>query len=211
MSAVVVESLRSLAAWLDPRREEPANDDREAVRARWGHLEQVATMLGQVARWDVEILRLAAGEPVDDDEDELPGRCALSVAAIRARHQQEPVEVSARRLAHAALLGAQVAGVAGEGDCSSWVTTLAEHESPNRRAALTMARESVGFAAGPMSPVAQRAQRMLAEADEAPRQTLPSRGHQAAGVSLRGLRSALRERACVTHPGTVVDSTHPDA
>ena len=165
-----VESLRSLAAWLD-QGSEPDPEDRPAVRARWDAIDKAAELLGDLAGWDDEVLRQAAGT-VEDDEESWPGHGLLMFAALHAEQQKELPEVAAKRLAGSALLGAMV--IVGEELWASWVDTLAGHHGSDPISALALARAAVPFVAGRSEAHnVVRAQTLLAEAEVACRRSRP--------------------------------------
>lgn len=164
-----VESLRALAAWLD-QGSEPDPDDRPAIRARWDAIGKAAELLGDLAGWDDEVLREAAGT-VQDDEEPWSGHGLLALAALRAEHQKEPLPITADRLAFSALLGAMV--VTDEDAWAGWVTNLAGHHSSDPPAALALAQQVAPAKAWAeqRETQVQLAQELLAEAEAACRRS----------------------------------------
>lgn len=181
----VIESLRAVAAWLNPPGSKPDLSEREvmaawlnqpasepdlsdgaAVRAYQRRIDGAVETLGALVEWNPVLLRRAVGEPLGDDEEAPSWHIVLLHAAIRAEHLHESIDTSAVRLARNALFAATVAG---DDTWARWVDELACHDSRDRRAVLALARSEVAFEGlrtGDGPEVVDRARRMLADAQE---------------------------------------------
>ncbi len=79
----VIESLRSLARWLDPG-PQPDTEGRVAISSWCEAGDEAVEMVGEMACWDAKVLHQAVGPPIDNDDEAWPGRWILVIAAIRA-------------------------------------------------------------------------------------------------------------------------------